>query len=120
MSTAVAFLPGAQVGAKRWPLSACHPSIWAKPRKGTVLDVRDRKAWATAIGAPLTAPDIEQRVAILASTHLPVHWDFGDIFWEPVQSLMPYATDLANWTVAQAKAEQALRRPANHHQALAA
>lgn len=118
--SAEVFLPGAQVGARRWPLSACHPSIWAKPRKGTVLDVRDPKAWLTAIGAPLTAEEIERRAARLGTTYLPVHWDFGDIFWEPAHLLTPYATDLANWMAAQSKAEKALRRPVSEIQAFAA
>lgn len=86
-----------------------------------MLDLRDPKAWLQAAGAPLSRRDIEQRLVHLEGKYLPVHWCFGDIYWEPVASLLPYETDLSNWTAAKCNAEKALSRPvSNFQQALAA
>jgi hypothetical protein len=75
-----------------------------KPWAGVVLDRADPRAWAGTL-AFRTAPTPEQARAHLAAvggipTHVPVLWAFGSeprVWWESLDSLVPYETELARW-----------------------
>ena len=100
--------PGTEVGAKRWPYSACHSDCWEAPHKGIVLERDDPRAWARTMAFPSAEPDPEAVKRHVAWCHkefgesnsVPVLWLFADgprVFWEPIDSIRPYGEDLAEW-----------------------
>lgn len=108
--------PGIEVGMRRWPMSAAHPTAWGRPLKGVVLDAADPAAWRGTLAFPNGEPELD---AILEHLHqhpslgvskVPVRWEFGAIFWERAADLRPYAEDLAAWERARREGIDASRR----------
>lgn len=106
---------GDLVGARRWPRSTCHPSIWGRPHQGQVLDIRDPRAWSNSLafrGTP-TQEEVDRYVDRLECeggiSRAPVLWRFPDesrVSWELLERLVPYAQDFLAWVAAKAKQEE--------------
>jgi len=100
---------GTRVGAGRWPNSASHPDTWERPLGGTVLEMDDPRAWAGTIAFSTETPDPDAvachvqwcKSQGLLDGKIPVLWDFGKVFWESTDSLVPYIEDCARWRVAR-------------------
>jgi hypothetical protein len=113
---------GTLVGARRWPYHAAHPDCWGKPWAGTVLAQDDPRAWQGTLAFPCRdgqQPDpdkVREHVAWcreqgLLRDSVPVLWDFGAdgprAMWERLDSVRPYAADLAEWEAERTAALEA-------------
>jgi hypothetical protein len=114
MGTAITV--GMQVGAGRWPCSGAHPDGWMTPWQGEVLDRADPRAWAGSVAFPTRRPNSKAVAAHVArhptmTNKVPVLWDFGThgkvLYWERLDSVLPYAEDVAAWKQALACAARA-------------
>ena len=106
-------LPGAVVGAHRWPWASAHPDAWGRPWSGVVRAVDDPRAWAGTLAFPVGAPDPEAvrahvlwcRSAGLLADVVPVLWDFEAagrrVYFETASRLRPFADDVAEWESAR-------------------
>lgn len=105
MNTAT--MTGAKVGAGRFPaMGGGLPGLPGRPWSGVVLDRADPLAWEGTIAFGSRKPTRKECAEHLASvggipSHVPVLWDFGasgpKVYWERVDSLRPYAEELAEW-----------------------
>lgn len=108
-------LVGMVCGASRWPNFSNHPDCWGAPWKGRVLAINDPRAWerTVAFGPRLpTQDEVDEHIrrvrAVFPSPSVPgdgdpfagtvpVLWEFGEVRWDKVTSIRPYAEDLADW-----------------------
>ena len=120
-------VPGAVVGARRWPGSSGHPSVWAAPHRGLVLDICDRRAWANrCLGKDPEQSEVDAYVSELKRrgelcNSLPVLWDFSSVgcssavMWEFIPNLKPYSEDCALWEQARGEAMNKEASNGSHH-----
>ncbi len=106
---------GSLVGAERWPGAfGNHPDGWGRPWSGVVLAVDDPRAWKGTIafghveGLPAQEA-VTKHVAWCESEGLmgesvPVAWEFGKVYWEPVAGLRAFEEDMRRWRVRKALA----------------
>lgn len=115
---------GIEVGAGRWPYSACHPHCWLEPLVGIVLPLDDVRAWTDTIsfaGRP-ARKNVMGHIAWLHSQGLlkdtvPVLWhtDSGEVIrWQTVSDLVSPQEDRLRWERARRSSAEALCLASTH------
>jgi hypothetical protein len=99
------------VGSYRWPYSHAHPDCWGVPHVGTVLALDDPEAWIGTLAfqtaeeatpAAVTAHVQRCLAEGLLTTHVPVRWEFGHVWFERRDQLSLAEVDFHNWQTARA------------------
>lgn len=77
-----------------------------RPYRGVVLAVNDPRAWEDTGAFPGRRPTQEEvdahiermrQTGIDFSDEVPVEWEFGKVYWEPVHKLVPYEEGVKAW-----------------------